>query len=279
MAAACSSSDALARPVARRLLPDCADCCIAGPVQQPRSRDKSAGSRPTGERFERSIGRVLRLRATAVGRLLAGTSQAIGTRRPAACQRAADQLFTPEYERCFSCRRTFAEARERAFGSPPRPLDAFAEPCSRSGEPQLERACSHDAEHRLPGGQDRHGPASPGKSGASRNLVRLHQHVARLGRPEAKPAPSVLDQIGDPRRWVPSSDLARDQGPRPRRLELHRKTTKKLTEASTRGSPGASASPAQGQQVRPKCPHMVLADAAPPSLGRPKICSVVASSE
>jgi len=36
-----------------------------------------------------------------VGRLLAGTSKAIGKRRPPASQRAADQLFTPEHECCF----------------------------------------------------------------------------------------------------------------------------------------------------------------------------------
>jgi hypothetical protein len=61
------------------------------------------------------------------------------------------------------------------------------------------------------------GLASPGKSGASRNPVWLHQHTARLGRPEAGPAPSVLDQISDPRRWVSQVSIwheirARDHG-------------------------------------------------------------------
>jgi hypothetical protein len=69
---------------------------------------------------------------------------------------------------------------------------------ARSGELQLHRANARgSAERRLPGDQDRHGPASSGKSRASRNLLRLHQHEARLGRPEAKPATSVLDQLDE----------------------------------------------------------------------------------
>jgi hypothetical protein len=62
------------------------------------------------------------------------------------------------------------------------------------------------------------------------NLVRVHHHVGRLGPLDAKPAPSVLDQIDDARRGSRGSDLARDQGPRPRGFELHHQAITKLSE-------------------------------------------------
>jgi hypothetical protein len=79
----------------------------------------------------------------------------------------------------------------------------------------------------------RSGPARPRlarKSPASRNLVRVQHHVGRLGPLDAKPAPSVLDQIDDARRGSRGSDLARDQGPRPRGFELHHQAITKLSE-------------------------------------------------
>jgi hypothetical protein len=74
---------------------------IAERAQTLPHRRRTGAVRATGQRFRRSVGRLLRPRATAVGRVQPGTSEVIRKGRQPACQRADGQLCAPECECCF----------------------------------------------------------------------------------------------------------------------------------------------------------------------------------